>query len=353
MSLNIDELCKNPLFQLNLAIWLAQSQPVENYYVYPLFYKSGLNIYSISPLLPLPPEMRIITKEKVDCQDATRPDLVLEAQNKEKYCILECKASSFGPESSTAKQARSLLIACSDIARVLAISKRGEHKAILCYLIGPGNIGLMEETLTNLEEEVNEKIGLGSRNHGCFEIKPSQSAIVMEYSQKVKDFLNLVKEPPVEVIKLEENTDPRPMYFILYDPNIDQTKEEKELCRRILFERILSCMISKIGGASIPSIITFTLEELLNSATFGIYEIWEDKRPVRKLVKTQLLFEIRKVIAESMKETMTYVAGKGWIFDLVDKATQEELLKQLQKFKPESLDLSKEVERGLFDNVED
>ena len=356
MSLNIDELCKNPLFQINLAIWLAQPQPVEDYYVYPLFYKSGLNVYSISPKLSLPPEMILETSGKVDCQGAAKPDLILEAENKKKLCILECKASSFSSESSTAKQARTLLIACSNIARVLAISERGEHKAILCYLIGLGDIGLMEDTLTVLAEEVKEKTSLGSKNHGCFVIRPSQSAILMEYSQNVKDFLNLVKDPPVEVIELEENTNPHPLYFIPYDPNIDQTKEERELCRRILFERILGYMISKIGGASVPFKITFTLEELLNSATFGIYEIWEDqeaKKFLRKLVRSHFLLEILKSTGESIRATMAYGPGNELLFDLRDKATEEELLNQLQKFMPETLDLSKEVEPGLFDNVED
>ncbi|MDI6869269.1 MAG: hypothetical protein QMD88_06780 [Coprothermobacterota bacterium] len=356
MSLNIDELCKDPLFQINLAIWLAQPQPLEDYYVYPLFYKSGLNVYSISPKLSLPPEMVLETSGKVDCQGAAKPDLVLEAENKKKLCILECKASSFSPESSTAKQARTLLIACSNIARVLAISERGEHKAILCYLTGLGDIGLMEDTLTVLAEEVKEKTSLGSGNHGCFVMRPSQSAIQMEYSQNVKDFLNLERDPPVEVMELKENTNPHPLYFIPYDPNIDQPKEEKKLCRRILFERILSYMISKIGGASVPSRITLTLEELLDNATFGIYEIWEDqstKKYLRKLVQSNFLSEILKSIGESIRPTMPHGPDNELLFDLGDKATQEELLNHLQKFLPETLDLSKEIEPGLFDNVEE
>jgi len=355
MNPNINELCKDPLFQLNLAIWLAQPQPPSEFYVYPLFYESQLNIYSIGPLLTLPPDIRLAVTEKINCQDAVRPDLIFEALGKKKFCILECKSSSFGPESSNVNQATTLLlIAGPVISEVLAIGKRGENECILCYLIGPNGAKAMEETLKTLEKEIKDKTSLESGNSDCFGIKPSPSAIVLEYSEKIKNFLNLIKDSPVEVIQIEEDTDPRPLYFIPYDPNI-QTKEEQELSRRILFERILGHIISRIGGADIPSSITFTTEELLNSATFGVYEIWEDneaKKHLRRLVK-DFLNNIMHFISEPLKGFITYEPQKGWSFNLKDREACEEILKQIQKFKPETLDLSKKIEPTLFDNMGD
>jgi hypothetical protein len=358
MNPNINELCKDPLFQLNLAIWLAQPQPPSEFYVYPLFYESQLNIYSIGPLLTLPPDIRLAVTEKINCQDAVRPDLIFEALGKKKFCILECKSSSFGPESSTAEQARTLLLVIgSVISEVLGIGKRGETEGILCYFIGPNNAELMKKTLKILEEEIKDKTNLESGTYGCFEIKPSQTSIILEYPEKVKIFLNLTKNSPVEIIQqLEEDTDPRPLYFIPYDPNIQQTKEEQELSRRILFERILGHMISEIGVADIPSSITFTTQELLNSATFRVYEIWEDneaKKHVRRLVK-DFLNQIMSVISEPLRESITYEPQKGWIFNLKDREAREEILKQIQRFKPETLDLSKKIEQiSLFDNIGD
>jgi len=357
MNPNINELCKDPLFQLNLAIWLAQPQPPSEFYVYPLFYESQLNIYSIGPLLTLPPDIRLAVTEKIDFQDTVRPDLILATAEKKKFCILECKSSSFGPKSSkNAKQAKTLLlIAGPVISEVLGIGKIGENEGILCYFIGPNGAELMEETLKTLEKEIKDKTSLESGTYGCFEIKPSQTSIILEYPERVKIFLNLTKNSPVEVIKFEEDTDPHPLYFIPYDPNIDQTKEEKELSKRILFERVLGYMICKIGGAYIPSSITFTTEELLNYATFGLYEIWEEnetKRHVRRLVK-DFLNQIRSVISIPLRESITYEPQRGWIFNLKDRETREEILKQLQRFKPETLDLSKNIEPTLFDNMED
>jgi len=214
---------------------------------------------------------------------------------------------------------------------------------------------LMEETLKTLEKEIKDKTNLESGTYGCFEIKTSQTSIILEYPEIVKIFLNLIKNSPVEVIKFEEDTEPRPLYFIPYDPNIQQTKEEQELSRRILFERILGYMICKIGGAYIPSSITFTTQELLNFSTFEVYEIWEDneaKKHLRRLVK-DFINELMHFISEPLKRFITYEPQKGWTFTLKDREACEEILKQIQKFKPETLDLSKKIEPTLFDNMED
>jgi len=355
MNLNLNEICKDPLFQLNLAIWITQPQPSTYFYIYPLFYKSGLNIYSIGPLLTLPPDIRHKVSDKIICQDSARPDLVLELKDKKRFCFLECKSSSFGPESSSSNQARTfLLLAGPIISEVLGIGQRGDNEGILCYFLGSNNAVLMQKTLEQLTEEIQNKTGLPTGKFGCFEIKPSKSTITLEYSESVKNFLNLVKNSPVDIIELEENTDPRPLYFIPYDPNIHQTKEERELCKRILFERILSHIISEVGRADVPSSITFTTDELLSLATFGLYKIWDDndaKKHIRKLVE-HFLINIKDSIDTSIKECLKYEPQKGWIFNIRNEKEHEELLKHLQKFKPENFVFSKKIGQTLFDNLE-
>ncbi len=351
MNLDISQLCKDPLFQLNLAIWLTQSQ-MEHSHIYPLFYTSGLSLYSIGPLLALPPDIILAVSDKLNCKNGARPDLVLEANKKRRFCILECKASSFGPDSSTATQARTLLLMAGPIlSEVLALPTGAKSEGILCYFTISNQIEMMKTTLESLEKEIAEKVNSETRNYGCLGIRPSQSAILLEYSERIKNFLSLIKDAPVEILSLEEDTDPRPLYFIPYDPNIRQTKEEQELSRRILFERILSYIISKMGGATIPSSITFTTEELLNSATFGVYEVWEDneaKKHIRRLVR-DFLWNIQNSLDESLRQNINYEPQKGWTFNFKDRETYEGMLKQLIKFKPETSDLSKTIESDLFD----
>lgn len=355
MTSNINQLCKDPLFQINLAIWMAQPQSVLHFYIYPIFYESGLRIYSIGPLLALPPDIRLAVAKKINCQAAVRPDLILESQRNRRLCILECKASSFGPESSTASQARSfLLIANKILSEVLGLPTRAESKGMVCYLIGPDNAELMEGTLDALEKEIKEKVNCESGNYGCLKIRPFESSIILEYPEKIKKYMNLKKDSPIQIIEIKKDTDPRPLYFIPYDPNIQQRKEEQEYCRRVLFERILSYVLSSIGGSTIPGSITFLTDDLLNAATFGIFDIWEDneaKKHIKRLVR-DFIENIRASINESLRQCISYESQKGWIIDLKDKGIQDELLKQLQKYKPEELDLSKKIEPTLFENEE-
>lgn len=353
--MNLEDICKDPLFQINLVIWMAQPQSSPNYYVNPLFYKSGLTIYSIEPLLTLPPDIRkIVSNKKIEVKESVRPDLILKVTDQKKFCILECKASSFGPESSNSIQARTFLLMTGPIiSQVLGIGDKNE--GILCYFTGPNNSNLMNNTLQKLAKRMKVDTNLQIGKFGCLEINLSNSSILLEYSKSTKTSLKLTEESPVKILDVEKDTDPRPLYFIPYDPNIEQTKEEQEFCRRIFLERILSSIISKIGSIdNIPTSLTINTDELLTSATFGLYEIWDNsdtKKNIRKVVK-DFLINIKNSINSSIRDCIIHKPQEGWTFNIRDKKTHEELLNQLQRFKPENIDLSKEIEPSLFDNLE-
>ncbi len=75
MDLQVDQLCGDPLFQLNLAIWLSQANPGSA--VRPIFYDNGFTIYSIGTLLAVPPDIRLHLNESgIDCQGGSAPDIV-------------------------------------------------------------------------------------------------------------------------------------------------------------------------------------------------------------------------------------------------------------------------------------
>jgi len=57
MNCRVEELCGDPLFQLNMAIWLSQSKPCD-FGVRPIFYESGFRILSIGPRMSITPDIR-------------------------------------------------------------------------------------------------------------------------------------------------------------------------------------------------------------------------------------------------------------------------------------------------------
>lgn len=357
MDLNTENLCNDPLFQLNTAIWLAQPQPELGFSVYPLFHKSNISLFSISPPLALPPDIRNKIAGRLDCQNAVKPDLIFEKKDtRSEYFVLECKRSSFGPESSTAKQARTLLIATGPIyPEILAVGKRGDFKGILCYLVGSSQNVMMETTLKKLREEIVLTVHLETGDFGCFSLNAHANSIELNFSDHIKDTLGLSLSSPVKLIDLEEDTDPRPLYFIPLDPNLDSEKSEQEFGRRILIERILSYILSRIGNTQPPKEISFSIYELLNNVTFGLYEIWEDsdaKKFLKKLVKN-FMMDLQKHYDKELKKQISYNPRTGWKFKVSNTKIYEEFLKQTMKFHTDQMDLSDAAQLSFFDILDD
>lgn len=355
MKERLEQLCSDPLFQINLAIWLAQPKP-ESLSVRPVLYQSGFRIFSIGPLLSLPPDIRLITKESnIECQGGAKPDLILEADNRSKLLILECKKSSFGGSSSTSGQARTLLLLSGPIvSEVLAIGRRSSAQGGLCYLTRSDQVAKLEDTLALLVQEL-QKANLDSGDYGCLGIGSNDNAILLTYSDNMKSLLGFQNKSPIDILSFEEDTDPRPLYFIPYDPNVDQTKEEQELSRRILYERFLSYVLTKIGPANPPCEFILTGEDILSAVTFGLYEIWEDaeaRRNIRRLLR-DFMDSLRNGLKEDMRDLVKYKPGKGWSLRFENRNIHEEMLTHVSKFKPEQMDLSKAMKSSQLELSED
>src|SRR5205823_3552170 len=112
----------DPLFQLNVVLWLTQPLP-QGSSIVPLLHERGFVVYAISPPLPVPLDLQAAAQSaRVALQNSGRPDVLLAHPLERKFAFIECKASSFGPNSNTAEQARSfLLMAGPRAAEVLGL----------------------------------------------------------------------------------------------------------------------------------------------------------------------------------------------------------------------------------------
>jgi hypothetical protein len=167
--------------------------------------------------------------------------------------------------------------------------------------------------------------------------------------------MNLPFESPVEILSIEEGTDPRPLYFIPYDPSAfnQQSGDEQKICRRILYERFLSYILCKIGPAVIPGEVIFSIDEILSTVTFQLYTIWDDspaKKHLRRLLKDFMMM-VQNFLQEGFKnDILTFKSGLGWVIEIKDHEFHENIIKQMSKFKPGSMNLEKEIMPGLFDD---
>ena len=99
----MDSVVRDPLFQLNLVLWLAQplpkiegqllSLPLPN----PILHQHGFSVYAVAPKLLLPERLVLEARQSgIPIQPSGRPDVVLQKQNRA-FSLVECKASSFKP----------------------------------------------------------------------------------------------------------------------------------------------------------------------------------------------------------------------------------------------------------------
>jgi len=147
--MKLDELIRDPIFQLNLLLWMARDQPVDAARVTPLFYRWGYRFLMVEAPLPLPPLLvSVVLKSGLEISLEPEPEMVLGNPSNHRALYLEAKRESFSSQSSTAKQARGHLLAAGAAFRDIVTPY---EVARLCYVLPEERRTLMEACLAELK----------------------------------------------------------------------------------------------------------------------------------------------------------------------------------------------------------
>lgn len=354
MNSTATELIKDPLFQLNALLWLAQ--PVtEVSEITPLLYKKGFTVYAIAPRLAPPPDQLLVAQEAhISMQQSTRPDVVLTREHDRRFAFAECKASSFGPTSSTSDQARALLVVAGPrAAEVLGLASGQVSASLLVFLIPKNDGELLAQTLSALVKELDGN-GLPAGHFSVLGLSLSATDLSIVIDDLGSKFFALPSGSR-PFMKLAPDTDPRPLYFIPYDPDVKQSENETALCKRILFERMQCSIVTAVGRAIPPTELVLESQKILNDAMFGMYDQWENPesaRHMRKMCK-EFMRNIEQTINDIAPGIVDFHPEEGWKISLSDEEQQESVLDALTHFFCEKLDLRGEPPPTLFDHLED
>ncbi|MDM7998735.1 MAG: hypothetical protein QUS33_01715 [Dehalococcoidia bacterium] len=293
-----------------------------------------------------------MAENQIACRDAVRPDVVLRRRTgRRMFLLAECKKSSFGLESTTSEQARAyLLITGPDFGDVMGLTTAEHPDSAVVYLIPWQQCAALEDTLHSLEQEMfRDRVPHG---HAYFlGLKGDDATIALVVVDKTAMGLSLNVRSPVTVLKAEPGTDPRPLYFIPYDPGIDQNPEERAFCRRILLERVHASLLSRIGRAALSTDRTFTTDDLLSDATFEMYKLWVDseaRKHVRRLA-FELLAKIRQSLPKEDREMLNFVDGDGWVLHITTSEGKERLLSYISRFRVDGFQPSDPRQIALID----
>jgi hypothetical protein len=154
-------------------------------------------------------------------------------------------------------------------------------------------------------------------------------------------------------LRHEADDDPRPLYFIPYDPDIAQSASERSFSRRQLYERILSSLVVAVGHATPPTHLPFTPQGVLNDATFGMFELWENRDSAKHMTRLwrQLAQAVSAALNAASPGTAAVSETQELTLVLADVARAEGILETLTTFSCESLSVQPPPEPTLFDGV--
>jgi hypothetical protein len=351
----LSELVSDPVFQLNSLLWLTQPMPADAG-LRPVLREGGFEVDAICLLLTPPPDILLQFKDSgLAHQDHIRPDMVLCRQQDGRYGVVECKGNSFGVDSSTAQQARTLLVAAGPrLDESLGLESGTIKRSVASYLVPSPTAGHMRLTLEVLDGELRSgKLPVGT---SCvLALESGTEAVSLVADGTARGFFNLPAEK-IDFVRLEEGTDPRPLYFIPYDPDCSQSEEERAYCKRVLFERIQASLLGAGGRALPPTDLLFDAVGLLNDATLGMYGLWENRdsaKHMRRLVR-QLLTKLAEILRSEVGDVFRFVENKGWTLQVPDESTKDAICNALSKFSCETMDLRQEPPQlELFEDQAD
>ncbi|HAW50507.1 TPA: hypothetical protein DCX16_06130 [bacterium] len=337
--MNPIDVIKDPIYQLNLMLWLLQ--PLKNNYpLRPVLKELGYELFAIGPSMPLSPELRERLKElSISCAEAPEPDLLISRNKTFEFITIECKAQMFGPASEKqADQARALLLQNGEQFNLaIGLEIDASPDIHLVYVAKHSETYNLEQGICQIQNELREA-GLDPVRTGAIGIDFYQDKVYLRNNYGQGEIPKSLKETIGEGIiiqKLFPDDNPISLFYIPWDPNVFQSDEMANYCEQVFCERILTEIACRIGTMFVPGIIEFEYDNLLNAATSNFYEHWHSKT-----IRGALRNFCRELLSKALKSTETHFEKstlpqprQGIALNISNEETRESIIDSLTKFK--------------------
>lgn len=279
---------RDPIYQLNFVLWMLEELPSAAP-THPFLRRVGYTLHSFGGGLAMAPELRLgLAGVGLEAGQAPAPDVLASRRNTSEFLVVECKAASFGADSDTARQARALLVVSADLRGPLGLPPRPHVAAVVSYLLPESEAPALEDTLHHLTGELMEGglppapftvLGLEERPDGVYLLdRRPPGALPADVEGAIGD--------GVRIHEVLEGETGRRLYLIPWDPSVTQTPEERQLCQRILFERVLAEALALAGRVAVPGELHLPLEALLDKATFSLAKRWRAREDVKQVIRS-------------------------------------------------------------------
>ncbi|MGD0090006.1 MAG: hypothetical protein ABSE73_08805 [Planctomycetota bacterium] len=311
-----ESLLGDPVFQLNLLLWMAKEQPADEYRVNPLFHKLGFKIRFIEDPFNFPETERVAaTASGLSISTDPEPELILGRGVDGAALYIEAKKDSFGTQSSNCKQARGHLLATGPaFAEVLAPLK----ECLLCYVLPADKCQLMAKTLQDLAAQLISKT-LRPGRHSVTGLALSTGSIVYSWDAAFRAHTGMAEDFAVLMTDVDDETDPSPLILVFTDED-SYNPMMTWFYRRAMLEQVRACLLCSLHNWEVGQPYQTSLQALLVKTTDNIFKYLGHKRQTNliRLVRENLF----KRIAEHWKDKQAGMVDlSGEVFTVTWKLT--------------------------------
>lgn len=266
--MKIDDLIRDPVFQLNLLLWMAKEQPAAAYRVRPFFYDHGFRLVYIEQPFAFPDDTaRAIESASLAISKEPEPEMILGRNTDNKGLYFEAKADSFSPESSNSKQARGHLLACGPaFAETLAPFQQ----ALLCYVVPHDRCQPMRDCLAALSDQLHSA-ALASGTHSVHGLQVVATDLVYSWDTPLKTHLAITEDSIPVLHDLLDDTDPSPLLLVFSDQDCPNP-ERVGYYRKVLINQALAKLVSDLHLLPLEQTYAITARELLLQTSDGIFQ---------------------------------------------------------------------------------
>jgi len=228
----------------------------------------GFAVYAVDRRIPLPLDVLARLRSSIKIQPSCSPDIVMLNKPKMWALLLECKASGFGPCSSQAIQARTLLLVCgTQIGNHFGVGSL--QSSLLAFVLPSKDLVLQRERLSVLADEI-KKYGQVPGDYQVWGLTKREDGI---YLSEIRPAPCINMTGDIRVIGTEDPDGYDVIRFVPLDPAVNANDP---VGRQILQERLRNNLTRTIlcQLSSESSSVTVSVTALCSAIVLYVWPLW-------------------------------------------------------------------------------
>lgn len=302
-------LLSDPLFQLNLSLWLTRPRHAGNFTPRPILREAGYEVYYIEPELNLPPALQAqLAAKKLPHSSHSEPEIIFRGEAGD-FIIWECKCSLFGYEPKKDereyRQARTFLLTTpSVLASALGLPSEHVKEAHLTYLSVHKNGIKHMDGVHSIAAELTA-CGLPTNKSAALLLKIQSNKITLgAHADNAAFPLRLAAalgNADLELAGIDDPlTDPRPLYYFPWTPEAEHSPNDYNSAQ--FGNRILAAVVQKLGPLKAPYTANIRFEDILASAYNPFFPAWRNRSSLQNLKSKAMKLAMEQIGRVNIKK---------------------------------------------------